>query len=61
MLSLMAVFRDIVPGYRIRPPTDADADAVLSKEVRALRDYEHALLKAYQGYLKILLQVTRGP
>ena len=39
MLSLIAVFRDIVPGYRVRPPTEADTDAVLSKEVRALRDW----------------------
>jgi nucleolar complex protein 3 len=75
-LSLLAVFRDVAPGYRIRLDADgggeggggggdgagggggkgaAPAAAHVSKEVQRLRDYESALLKGYQAYLKTLL------
>jgi len=26
MVSLLAVFKDIIPGYRIRPPTDKEME-----------------------------------
>ncbi|GAX79807.1 hypothetical protein CEUSTIGMA_g7247.t1 [Chlamydomonas eustigma] len=55
LLSLLAVFRDIIPGYRIRPPTDQELQVKVSKEVQKLRDYEAALLRSYQTYLKILV------
>ena len=48
MLSLAAVFKDILPGYRIRPPTDKELSMAVSKEVKKLRDHESALLRAYQ-------------
>ncbi|KAI8469899.1 MAG: nucleolar complex-associated protein-domain-containing protein [Monoraphidium minutum] len=55
MLSCLAVFRDLLPDYKIRPPSEAELAVRASKEVQALRDHEAALLKAYQGYLKTLL------
>ncbi|KAF6266173.1 CBF/Mak21 family-domain-containing protein [Scenedesmus sp. NREL 46B-D3] len=113
LLSLLAVFKDLLPGYRIRSLTEEEqevgglsvsaagtelpvvavaavgvgvADLLqhrvrgltedkqemanhllilllplllalmrVSKEVQALRDYEQALLKGYQAYLKALL------
>ncbi len=33
---------------------------VLSKEVKRMRDYEQALLRAYQALLKALLEVRAG-
>ena len=48
MLSLAAVFKDILPGYRIRPPTDKELSMAVSKEVKKLRDHESGLLRAYQ-------------
>lgn len=48
MLSLAAVFKDILPGYRIRPPTDKEQAMSVSKEVRKLRDHENLLLSSYQ-------------
>ncbi len=49
MLSLAAVFKDILPGYKIRPPTDKELAMPVSKEVKKLRNYESGLLRAYQA------------
>jgi hypothetical protein len=48
MLSLLAIFRDIIPGYRIRPPTEKELATQLSKEVKKLHEFESGLLAAYQ-------------
>lgn len=49
MLSLAAVFKDILPGYRIRAPTEKELAMPVSKDVKRLRDHESALLRAYQA------------
>jgi hypothetical protein len=54
MLSCLLAFKDVLPGYRIRPATDADKDVIFKKETKRLRDYENAILGAYQRYLKFL-------
>ena len=59
MLSLLAVFRDVLPAYRIRPAPEAQQE-VVSKEVRRVWEYEAVLLKGYQQYLKALLEVRAG-
>ena len=48
MLSLAAVFKDILPGYKIRAPTEKELAMAVSKDVRKLRDHESGLLRAYQ-------------
>lgn len=47
MLSLSAVFADVLPGYKIKVLKDKST-TLLSKEVQKLRDYEALLLKSYQ-------------
>eukprot|EP00887_Chlorella_sp_A99_P004044 scaffold11.g4044.t1 len=59
MLSLLAVFLDVLPGYRIRPPTEKEQEMAVSKEVQKQRDHEAALLSGYQTYLKALLEPLR--
>ena len=49
MVSQAAVFRDIVPGYRVRLPTEKELAMPVSKDVRRVRDTEAALLRAYQA------------
>jgi nucleolar complex protein 3 len=44
------------PPFSILPPPQVNA----SKEVQALRDFEAALLKAYQSYLKTLVAAAGG-
>ena len=57
LLSCAAVYKDVLPSYRIRLPTEKELAMPVSKEVRKLREYESALLRGYQTYLKHLLKV----
>ncbi|KAI8825104.1 CBF/Mak21 family-domain-containing protein [Fimicolochytrium jonesii] len=54
LLTQLAVYKDIIPGYRIRQLTDAEQGVAVTKEVKKLRQYEETLLSNYQAYLQIL-------
>ncbi|KAL0571688.1 hypothetical protein V5O48_010275 [Marasmius crinis-equi] len=54
ILSQLAVFRDIVPGYRIRALTDKEKAEKVSQVVARTRDWEQGLVVAYQTYLRLL-------
>lgn len=54
VMSLLAVFKDILPSYRLRMPTDAERAGKISKETKQQWDYERALLTYYQHYLQVL-------
>lgn len=54
MMSLLAVFKDILPSYRIRLPTEQEMAVKVSKDTKKLWDYEKSLLQHYQQYLKLL-------
>ena len=54
LLSLLAVFKDILPGFRIRVSTEKESQDSASKKVKMLRSYEATLLKHYHAYLKML-------
>ncbi|KAH8890771.1 nucleolar complex-associated protein 3 [Thozetella sp. PMI_491] len=54
LLTQMTVYRDVIPGYRIRPTSEDLAGDKLSKDVRRLRQYEQALVSGYHNYLKTL-------
>lgn len=54
VLSLSSVFKDILPGYRVRDLTDAEEGVQVTKAVQKLRDYERTLAKAFQSYVKLL-------
>ena len=54
ILSLLAIFQDIIPTYRIRLPTAAEKSVRVTKDVKKLWEYESKLLISYQQYLKVL-------
>ncbi|TKA82799.1 hypothetical protein B0A55_01793 [Friedmanniomyces simplex] len=54
----LAVYKDIIPGYRIRPQSKEDMQAKVSKEVRKLRDYEQTLLSGYKEYVQMLSKLA---
>ncbi|VEU42333.1 unnamed protein product [Pseudo-nitzschia multistriata] len=54
IMSLLAIFKDILPSYRIRQQTEIERESRISKETKALWDYERALLTHYQQYLQVL-------
>ncbi|KAG8688780.1 hypothetical protein FRC08_011261 [Ceratobasidium sp. 394] len=54
LLSQLAVFKDIVPGYRIRALTEHEKSEKISQMVQRTRDWEQGLVGVYQNYLKLL-------
>ena len=54
IMSLLAIFQDILPAYRIRLPTDAEREQKVSRETKQLWDYERGLMTNYQQYLQLL-------
>lgn len=59
--SLLAVFKDIIPGNRIRLPTEKELAMVVSKDVKKTRFYESTLLTAYKAYLQKLMALEKVP
>jgi nucleolar complex protein 3 len=55
-----AVYKDAIPGYRIRAYTDEDVGTKVSKEVRRTRQYEQALVSGYQSYIKQLEALSKA-
>ena len=60
LVTQMTVYKDVIPGYRIRPLGEGPTEEKLSKEVRRLRQYEQALLAGYQAYVRNLSQLARS-
>ncbi|KAI8626850.1 CBF/Mak21 family-domain-containing protein [Xylariaceae sp. FL1651] len=58
LLTRMAVYKDMIPGYRIRrqDPTEEK----ISKEKGKLRAFEQSLLSGYQAYLKELARYSKA-
>lgn len=61
LVTQMTVYKDVIPGYRIRPASEEAAGEKLSKEVRRLRTYEQALVSSYHGYIKTLAKHSTSP
>ena len=55
----LAVFRDAIPGYRIRPIAEVDQTEKVSKDVRRLRAFEQTLVSSYQAYIKDLANAAK--
>lgn len=60
MVTLMEVFRDIIPSYKIRKLTDKELQQKTSKETKCLQNYEESLLVSYKHYLEYLWSVVSG-
>ncbi|KAF4967817.1 hypothetical protein FSARC_4709 [Fusarium sarcochroum] len=59
LMTQMSVYKDVIPGYRIRPQAENGPKEKLSKEVRTVRQYEQALVSGYQGYIKELARCSK--
>ena len=54
LATQLTVYKDVIPGYRIRPLSEEDMQNKVSKEVRTLRNFEQAMVSGYQQYLREL-------
>ncbi|TNN04234.1 nucleolar complex protein 3 homolog [Takifugu flavidus] len=59
MVSLMEIFKDIAPSYRIRPLTSAEAAVKVKKQTQQLREFEEGLVSQYKFYLEDLEQTIK--
>ncbi|KAK5052514.1 hypothetical protein LTR84_002378 [Exophiala bonariae] len=55
-----AVYKDVIPGYRIRAYEEEELGNKISKDVRQTRQYEQALVSGYHGYVKHLASLAKG-
>lgn len=53
MLSLLAVFVDILPGYRIRSLTEKEQEEKVGQDVARRREFESGLVGVYRDYLEL--------
>lgn len=60
LATQLAVYKDVIPGYRIRPHGEINKDEKVSKDVRRLRSYEQALVSGYQTYVKELARSAKA-
>ena len=57
----LAVYKDIIPGYRIRPLSKEELSGKISKDVRKLRAFEQGLLSGYKEYIMSLGKLALDP
>ncbi|KAF2003131.1 nuclear export protein Noc3 [Amniculicola lignicola CBS 123094] len=60
MATQLAVFKDLIPGYRIRPLAEEAMTDKVSKEVRKLRNFEQKLVSSYQQYVEGLAKLAKS-
>ncbi|XP_049646356.1 nucleolar complex protein 3 homolog [Suncus etruscus] len=59
VVSLMELFKDITPSYKIRPLTEAEKSIKIRKETQKLREFEEGLVSQYKFYLENLEQMVK--
>lgn len=59
ILSLLEIFKDIIPSYRIRDLSDVERSAKVTGDVKQLREFEEGLLSSYQAYLQLLEDIIK--
>lgn len=53
LLSLLAVFVDILPGYRIRALSEQEEKEKVSQDVARRREWEQGIVRVYREYLEL--------
>nr|XP_057925233.1 nucleolar complex protein 3 homolog [Doryrhamphus excisus] len=59
MVSLMEIFKDITPTYKIRPLTAAEKAVKVKKDTLQLREFEEGLVSQYKFFLEDLEQTVK--
>lgn len=58
LVTQLAVYKDIIPGYRIRPISEHESNVKVSKEVRKQRTFEQTIVRGYQTYVRELKHIS---
>lgn len=60
LAAQVAIYKDLIPGYRIRPLSEEGMTEKVSKEVRKLRNFEQKLVSGYQAYVQDLTRLAKS-
>lgn len=60
LMSLTAVYVDILPGYRIRALTEKEEQEKVNQETARRREWEQGLVEVYRQHLEVCEKVLRG-
>ena len=60
LATQVSIFKDIIPGYRIRPLSEEKMQEKISKEVKKLRQFEQKLVSGYETYVKHLAKLAKS-
>lgn len=60
LMSLTAVYVDILPGYRIRALTDTEKQEKVNQETARRREWEQGLVEVYRQHLEICEKILRA-
>lgn len=59
-VSLLEVFKDILPSYRIRVMTEKEKEQRMKKDTKQLHNFEETLLRHYKAFLQRLEVFLKG-
>ncbi|KAH8724255.1 nucleolar complex-associated protein-domain-containing protein [Phaeosphaeriaceae sp. PMI808] len=60
LATQVAIFKDLIPGYRIRPLSEETMGEKISKDVKKLRTFEQRLVTSYQAYVDHLGKLAKS-
>jgi nucleolar complex protein 3 len=60
LAALMTLYKDLIPGFRIRPLKEEELKVKVSKDVKKLRSFEQGLLSGYQVYVEKVGKLLKG-
>lgn len=58
-LALIPVFKNVVPGYKIRPLTEMEKKEKVSKDIARLRIFEEGILANYKSYVNLIVENSK--
>jgi nucleolar complex protein 3 len=60
LATQLSIFKDLIPGYRIRPLSEEAMGEKISKDVKKLRTFEQRLVTGYQDYVNQLGKLAKS-
>ncbi|KAF1812546.1 nucleolar complex-associated protein 3 [Eremomyces bilateralis CBS 781.70] len=60
LVAQLSIYKDLIPGYRIRALTEAERKEKVTKDIRKLRAYEQSLMSGYKAYIDDLTRLSRS-
>lgn len=60
LLTQVSIYRNIIPGYRIRPLTAEEQTIKVTSDVRKLRNFEQSLVSNYKVHVDTISRLSKN-